>query len=175
MTLALTKFVGTPVYMAPEILKKEKYSTPADVFSYAVALFYLFTEQEPYLEFENIWGIAEFILSGQRLQIPPVVPREIRDLISIAWSQNPTERKGFEEIVGYITLIKDTIKYNQLEENNEKGKHKLINSNRNTFSITEYKKLESENKSLKDKIKELQKESKNNKIKSKKKPPQIKP
>merc|ERR1712130_764110 len=40
--------VGTPIYMAPEVLQKENYSARADVYSFAIVLSELFTNRQPY-------------------------------------------------------------------------------------------------------------------------------
>eukprot|EP00727_Mastigamoeba_balamuthi_P008225 m51a1_g4023 putative protein serine threonine (443) ;mRNA; r:590199-593305 len=48
-SLNLTKGIGTPIFMAPEILAgTENYHKPADVFSFAILLYELWLEREPY-------------------------------------------------------------------------------------------------------------------------------
>jgi len=108
-TLNFTKAVGTPSHMAPEILRKQPYKFAADVYSYGVALYHLFTEIEPYSSFDSVFSIAEFVLSGKRLDIPSYVPTQIKDLIQITWSDKPEQRRGFSDIVGYLLLLNDTI------------------------------------------------------------------
>lgn len=39
---------GTPIYMAPEILLNENYSTASDVYAFAFVLYELFTLESPY-------------------------------------------------------------------------------------------------------------------------------
>lgn len=95
--------------MAPEILRKQPYKFAADVYSYGVALYHLFTEIEPYSSFDSVFSIAEFVLSGKRLDIPSYVPTQIKDLIQITWSDKPEQRRGFSDIVGYLLLLNDTI------------------------------------------------------------------
>ena len=51
-----TTGVGTPIYMAPEMLKKNKYDEKADVFSFGVMAYNVLTGKEPYAEFETVWG-----------------------------------------------------------------------------------------------------------------------
>ena len=66
----LTNGVGTPVFMAPEILKNEKYSQPTDVYSYAMTLWSIWMEETPYKEFTNQFAIYNFLFAGKRLPIP---------------------------------------------------------------------------------------------------------
>merc|ERR1712137_262211 len=40
--------IGTPIYMAPEVIKKNKYSEKADVFSFGMVLWEIFTGCIPY-------------------------------------------------------------------------------------------------------------------------------
>lgn len=44
---------GTIGYMAPEIIKNEKYSTKADMFSFAIIMFGVVTDLRPYPLFDN--------------------------------------------------------------------------------------------------------------------------
>lgn len=50
-----------------EILEAEKYSTAADVFSFAVLAYQVMTELGPYddPEFSTAWKISEFVISGK--------------------------------------------------------------------------------------------------------------
>lgn len=41
---SLTAAVGTPIYMAPEVLRHEPYSAEADIFSYGVTIYTMFSQ-----------------------------------------------------------------------------------------------------------------------------------
>ncbi|ELP89835.1 protein serine/threonine kinase, putative [Entamoeba invadens IP1] len=41
--MTFTKGIGTPIYMAPEVLKQEKYTKSADVYSFAITMFECFS------------------------------------------------------------------------------------------------------------------------------------
>jgi len=100
-----TSGVGTPIYMAPEVLDGSTYSTSADVYSYSMLLLELFTGVEPYSNdrFPAPWHIARFISQGRRLPIPSIVPPFVAKLIRSGWKQNPAERLTFDEIITVIT------------------------------------------------------------------------
>lgn len=105
-----TKGMGTPVYMAPEILENSKYSSAADVYSFALVAYYVMTHTEPYSEkcetesesgsgaFATSWKIADFVRSGKRLTIPDSVPAFAADMIGHCWEQEPHDRPSFAEI-----------------------------------------------------------------------------
>ncbi|ELP95342.1 serine/threonine protein kinase ppk33, putative [Entamoeba invadens IP1] len=61
--MTFTKGVGTPKYMAPEILNKQKYKMPSDVYSFAVTMFECFgwCNAFPPDKFKFAWDIADFI------------------------------------------------------------------------------------------------------------------
>ncbi|KAH3765656.1 protein serine/threonine kinase [Pelomyxa schiedti] len=96
-----TRGVGTPVYMAPEILDNGKYSQSADVFSFAVTFWSLLTGLDPYVEsrFSTSWKIADFIIKGNRLAIPADAPADLSALLSKCWAVEPHERPKFSAIV----------------------------------------------------------------------------
>ena len=102
-----TTGVGTPIYMAPEVLEGSQYSTSADVYSFAVLLLELYTAVEPYAtdSFPAPWHIARFVTQGRRLPVPASVPRPIAALIEHGWRHKPAERPTFDDIAEALTRI----------------------------------------------------------------------
>jgi len=94
----LTGGVGTPIYMAPEVLDGEKYTTSADVYSFAMLLLELYSAEEPYNtdKFKTPWQIAQFVTAGNRLDIPKDFPPEISQLIAQCWDNDPSARPSFD-------------------------------------------------------------------------------
>ena len=103
VTSKFTKGVGTPIYMAVEILKNETYEKSADVYSFGVLMWNIMTQEEPYKEMTHSWDIAEFVLQGKRLPIPADCPALLRDLITKCWAQNPQDRPTMKEIVSVLS------------------------------------------------------------------------
>lgn len=61
-----TSQTGTPLYLAPEILRTEKYSYPVDIWSLGVVLYYMMTFNLPFIsnntmELENLISINKYI------------------------------------------------------------------------------------------------------------------
>jgi len=118
--------VGTPLYIAPEVVKGEHYSGKADVFSFALTLLqfalkdagtlkdFLIRQYEaefPKLKREvNLSRISHhLVVSGWRPSLEILenkldVPRCIVDLLSICWADNQMSRPSFHEIVEYIEV-----------------------------------------------------------------------
>ncbi|ELP84119.1 serine/threonine protein kinase ppk33, putative [Entamoeba invadens IP1] len=77
--MTFTKGIGTPIYMAPEILKKEKYKKRADIYSFGVTMFECLSWKEAYpkKDFKYPWKIAEFVMNGKRLENIHHIPNNI--------------------------------------------------------------------------------------------------
>ena len=66
--MTFTKGIGTPTYMAPEVLNEEKYKKAADVFSFGVTVFKTFKldDEDRKSAFKYRWDICAFIQCGKR-------------------------------------------------------------------------------------------------------------
>ncbi|ELP89370.1 serine/threonine protein kinase HT1, putative [Entamoeba invadens IP1] len=96
--MTFTKGVGTPTYMAPEILEQDKYTKSADVYSFAITMFETMSWKEAYShnEFKFPWKIAEFVINGNRLRKVDSFNDEQYELISKCWEQDKKERITIE-------------------------------------------------------------------------------
>lgn len=90
---------GTPCWTAPEVLRNQRYSVKADVYSFGICLWELYTRTAPYAgmtPFQVMFGVAS---SGMR---PPIdeedCPAPWRELMLSCWSEAPEERPTFDEI-----------------------------------------------------------------------------
>ena len=99
--MTFTKGIGTPIYMAPEVLKKEHYKQPADVYAFAITMYQTMKWDDVYpkSEFRYPWKIAEFVSNGNRLSKRGLMNDNQYKIICSCWNQNPSERKQIEEII----------------------------------------------------------------------------
>jgi len=67
----LTNALGTPLYMAPEILANQEYSLPSDVYSLAILFWYIFEQQSPFANISNNFALYEKVMSGVRPDLTP--------------------------------------------------------------------------------------------------------
>ncbi|KAH3766717.1 tyrosine protein kinase [Pelomyxa schiedti] len=97
-TQAYTVGVGTPTYMPPELLSNGKYKQSADVYSFAILMYQVISEKEPYSEInlKSLWKITEFVLSGQRLPLDGIPP-ELAEVITACWDQDHHKRPSFAQ------------------------------------------------------------------------------
>ncbi|ELP83453.1 serine/threonine protein kinase HT1, putative [Entamoeba invadens IP1] len=105
--MTFTKGVGSPVYMAPEVLKQEKYQKSADIYSFAITMFECFgwCEAYPLDTFKYPWKIAEFVNSGKRIEKGNKMSPELFGIIQKCWKQSQHERITIEEVENALQLV----------------------------------------------------------------------
>ncbi|EKE38509.1 hypothetical protein ENUP19_0229G0029 [Entamoeba nuttalli] len=110
--MTFTKGIGTPIYMAPEVLNQEKYKKEADIYSFAITMYEVGQWNDPFPKnderFGFPWKIAEFITSGKRLEQPPLIPESLYSIITHSWTQNPKQRLLISSIINSLKTIINT-------------------------------------------------------------------
>ncbi|ELP93769.1 protein serine/threonine kinase, putative [Entamoeba invadens IP1] len=103
--MTFTKGVGTPIYMAPEVLNQEKYTTSADIFSFSILMYECFVWDKAYptSQFKFPWNIAEFIIQGNRLTQPDKMPDWYYVVIQGCWKQAAAERYDIKQVVDLVS------------------------------------------------------------------------
>ncbi|KAL6041774.1 serine/threonine-protein kinase STY17 [Balamuthia mandrillaris] len=100
----MTKALGTPRYMAPEVITGKPYGMKADVYSYGILLWEMVTGAIPFVDLVNGWELAGAITHGKRPTISAHWPKEFRELLEACWAADPSARPEFTEITS--TLVK---------------------------------------------------------------------
>jgi serine/threonine protein kinase len=99
--------VGTPLWMAPEILTMQSPCTAAaDVYSFGITVAELIGGgNPPWPEFENTWSAMLHLAStNARPQIPPDASPELQDLLRLCWSTEPTRRPSVAALLQHPWL-----------------------------------------------------------------------
>lgn len=96
----LTGDVGTPLYMAPEVMLDPHYNGQADVYAFAMILLELMTNKQPWegMNMSNYHMIASTVVQGHRPDIPAYVPPRIRELIQKCWQPCPDDRPTMAQV-----------------------------------------------------------------------------
>ncbi|KAH3744246.1 protein serine/threonine kinase [Pelomyxa schiedti] len=63
-TQQYTTKIGTPVYMAPELLQQGKYKQSADVYSYGILSWEIITESSAFSDLPTVWRITKHVVAG---------------------------------------------------------------------------------------------------------------
>ncbi len=105
-----TKGVGTPLWMAPEIIAGKKYGPSADVYSFGIVMWEIAAQAVPWEDVPdtNFFAAAllRLITEGQRPVVSDDWPSTYRDLMARCWATEATERPGFDEACAVLTALK---------------------------------------------------------------------
>eukprot|EP00727_Mastigamoeba_balamuthi_P012055 m51a1_g7472 putative serine-threonine protein (958) ;mRNA; r:178397-182922 len=103
----MTKGLGTPIYMAPEVLNAGQYTNAADVYSFSIMLWELWKDEVPYstANFVHAWDIANFVTRGDRLEPPSDAPAKYNQLMVDCWAQEFGRRPTFTEVLPRLEEI----------------------------------------------------------------------
>nr|BAH56854.1 AT3G61960 [Arabidopsis thaliana] len=100
-------FCGSPLYMAPEIIRNQKYDAKADLWSAGAILFQLVTGKPPF-DGNNHIQLFHNIVRDTELKFPEDTRNEIHpdcvDLCRSLLRRNPIERLTFREFFNHMFL-----------------------------------------------------------------------
>lgn len=82
----MTGNIGTVHWMAPEIFSGEKYTEKADVYSFGILLWELWTRQQPFDGYQAV-TIPNLVVKGERPPIPKDMENDIKKLIQSCWDK----------------------------------------------------------------------------------------
>jgi serine/threonine protein kinase len=123
--LFLTRHVGTPVYMAPEIMGDRPYTTSADVYSFGIVLWEIYTRQVPFssLVHASVFRLRREVQNGVRPPVPEACPAPLASLIRECWAPVPHDRPNFDSIVTRLTALSElsSLYGNTLEAQSGRG------------------------------------------------------
>lgn len=94
--------VGTPIYMAPELMNSSKYNAKVDVYSFAMVCWELMAEKQPFHEVKRVWDLPRIVVDGLRPTIDETWPRGLQRLIADCWMQSQERRPTMNEVAGVL-------------------------------------------------------------------------
>ena len=103
----MTKGVGSPDYMSPEILDKRKYGLSSDIYSFAITMYEMFgwCNAYPKGKFDFAWDIMDFVAAGKRVPKTENMTDDEFDLIEKCWVNEPSERLKIDEIISSLNTL----------------------------------------------------------------------
>ncbi|CAK4257769.1 unnamed protein product [Aphanomyces euteiches] len=98
-TNVLTSIKGTPLYMAPELVKEQPYNHTVDLWSLGVILYELAVGRPPFYT-DKIVTLIQLIVK-ENVMYPPTMSDELKSFLSGLLQKDPTKRMTWPEILAH--------------------------------------------------------------------------
>ena len=103
--------VGTPLFLAPELILKEKYDYKADIWSLGCSIYHLAKTTPPFND-ENLIKLGQSIVNDEPQELPGCYSDELKHFVSKLMTKNKKMRPSATESLQLIPE-KILIKYNK--------------------------------------------------------------
>lgn len=103
-------------YSAPEVLLNQNYSKSSDIYSFGVVCSEILTKKKPFEELKTTIHLIKEVAIDRKRPDDFGISKFYQNLINRCWSQDPTERPSFDEIVELLknnSELKDDEEYQQ--------------------------------------------------------------
>uniref|UniRef100_U9TJ62 Protein kinase domain-containing protein n=1 Tax=Rhizophagus irregularis (strain DAOM 181602 / DAOM 197198 / MUCL 43194) TaxID=747089 RepID=U9TJ62_RHIID len=112
------KIFGVLPYIAPEVLKGQKYTKAADIYAFGIIAYEIFTGLPPYCDIPHDQYLALKICEGLRPQSKNYhVPQLLSDLIKQCWNTDPLKRPSAEKLKNMTSKLFVDISADRREQN----------------------------------------------------------
>lgn len=105
----MTQRIGTLCYMAPEIMKDEKYTNKVDIYGFGITLWEVVCAKVPFDDIkDDRQKIISAVTSGQRPAFPPEVlanVKVVKDVVEKCWADDPNSRPTAKELVSQMQTL----------------------------------------------------------------------
>jgi len=111
-----TKPIGTPLYMAPEVMQRGEITEKVDVYSFGILLWEILCRKPAFSHHKQYDAFSKAICQGERPPIPEGTLPELAQLMTQCWAHEAKLRPSFEEVVAKLEGLCDQQKVKERNE-----------------------------------------------------------
>ena len=104
--VAARTFIGTPIFMSPEMFRHAPYGHKADMWALGCILYEMMALVEPFRA-KSMEGLARRVQHGAPARLPDQYGKHIRDVAYDLLSKKPDERPSARELIRDRPLLRD--------------------------------------------------------------------
>ena len=119
----ITSIKGTPLYMAPELLKEYPYNKKADLWSLGVILYELYVGQPPF--YTNSFNVLMNKIMKEDIRYPESMSSDFKDFLRGLLVKNPKDRWDWPKILDH-PFLKENEKEKKFRLESEENYRKWI-------------------------------------------------
>jgi len=97
-SILMSSIKGTPLYMAPEMFREERYTPSADVWGLGVLIYELAAGKPPFFA-GNLQELLALIVEDSPIIWPTTFSDKLVTFLSKCLVKNPSQRAGWEELL----------------------------------------------------------------------------
>lgn len=126
-TYPVKETLGSPAYMAPEVLGRGKCGKESDVYSFGILMYEVLARKVPYQEkkFRNLQDLIKNVVDNDvrpNLNVP--IKPSLKKLITRCWDSDMSQRPSFEEIFNILAyneegIMKEPFKFESIDDKNK--------------------------------------------------------
>merc|ERR1712098_484055 len=90
---------GTPAFIAPEVVRKDKHTTSTDIWSLGVIVYNMVTGEIPFVAAEKLALLLAIANGSVKVEYPPAFPRIFREFIHSCLKFLPADRPSAKELL----------------------------------------------------------------------------
>ncbi|KAF6260605.1 hypothetical protein COO60DRAFT_1700220 [Scenedesmus sp. NREL 46B-D3] len=104
-----TASMGTITHMAPEVLRSGHMSAAADVYSFGIMMWEVYTNAQAHQGLHSGAVVERVVVRGERPAVPPDMPTEYSLLMRSCWDADASKRPTFAQVIQCLELLLDNL------------------------------------------------------------------
>ena len=103
--------VGTPYWMAPEVIRQKRYNYSADIWSLGILTMEMIQGEPPYISKYPIEALYMIVSNGKpKLREGVMISENLQSFLDMCLATNPTERKTASELMKHPFIEAEKVK-----------------------------------------------------------------